>query len=81
MSKRVGTHVLTIASLERRNLDAGGNPRFNVYFTDGTHEQTATGSQVNYAIENAEFRNVALDVTFDDDGKIKRVKVHKEDSK
>lgn len=67
--------VLTIATLERLRNSRAGNPRYLVSFTNGRVAQTAADSQVNYLIENREFRDVPLVVTFDSDGRIIRVKV------
>jgi hypothetical protein len=67
--------VRTIASLERLWLSRVGNPRFQVVFTDGTAAQTATDASVNYGIENPEYRDVPLEVTFNRAGKIVHLEV------
>lgn len=63
-------HVKTIASLERMKLSANGNPRFRVTFTDGTVAQTQTDASVGYAIENPEYRDVPVKVSFTPAGRI-----------
>lgn len=56
-------YVKTIDYVERQRLSAAGNPRFRVFFTDGTSAFTKPDSMVNYIIENREHRNVPLIVT------------------
>ncbi len=62
--------VLTIASLERMKLSVNGNPRFKVTFTDGTVAQTQTDASIGYAIENSEYRDVPVRVSFTPAGRI-----------
>lgn len=61
---------LVIESLERLNTSANGNPRFRVTFTNGTVAETQSDAALNYGIENREFRDVPLKVTFTRAGKI-----------
>lgn len=68
--------ILTIDTLERLNNSRNGNPRFRVTFTDGTVAQTETDGSVNYVIENKEFRDVPLKVTFTKAGRIKHIARH-----
>lgn len=62
--------VLKIASLERLNSSASGNPRFKVTFTNAESAQTKADSDINYKIENSEFRDVPVEFTFNSDGRI-----------
>lgn len=62
--------VKTIDYLERLRNSADGNPRFEVYFTDNTHATTKADAQINYRIENREFRGVPLRITTDQAGLI-----------
>lgn len=62
--------IKTIASLERLKLSTNGNPRFRVTFTDGTVAQTQTDSSVGYSIENPEFRDVPVRVSYTPAGRI-----------
>lgn len=70
--------VKTIASLERLKLSTNGNPRFRVTFTDGTVSQTQTDSSIAYSIENPEFRDVPVRVSFTRAGRIFNVEVVKD---
>lgn len=67
--------VLTIASLERLKLSVNGNPRFKVTFTNGLVAQTQTDGSVGYSIENSEYRDVPVLVTFTKAGRITDVEV------
>jgi hypothetical protein len=67
--------VLTIAKLERLKLSRMGNPRFRVTFTNGMVAQTQTDSSVGYSIENPEYRNVPVVVSFTRAGRIYGVDV------
>ena len=62
--------IKTIASLERLKLSTNGNPRFRVTFTDGTVAQTQTDASVGYSIENPEFRDVPVRVSYTPAGRI-----------
>jgi hypothetical protein len=74
------SRVLTIASLERLKLSTNGNPRFRVTFTDGTVAQTQTDASIGYSIENSEFRDVPVRVSFTRAGRIFDVETIKADS-
>lgn len=63
--------TLTIASLERLNASANGNPRFKVTFTNGESALTQSDASINYAIENPEYRDVPVEFTFTAAGRIK----------
>ena len=67
--------VKTIASLERLKLSKMGNPRFLVTFTDGTTAQTQTDAQIGYTIENSEFHDVPVRVSYTRAGRIWNVEV------
>jgi hypothetical protein len=69
MMERTG---LVIATLERLNLSASGNPRFRVTFTDGTQAATEPDNSLNYGIENPEAKG-PLTVTFTRNGRITRI--------
>lgn len=66
--------TLTIHAIERLRLSKNGNPRHRVTFTDGTMAETANDASVNYGIENREYRDVPLVVTFEA-GKITYIRV------
>lgn len=70
--------VLTIATLERLKLSVNGNPRFRVTFTDGTSAQTQTDASVGYSIENSEYRDVPVRVSFTPAGRIWNVEIVKD---
>jgi hypothetical protein len=72
------SRVLTIASLERLKLSTNGNPRFRVTFTDGTVAQTQTDASIGYSIENSEFRDVPVRVSFTAAGRIFDLRVVKD---
>lgn len=62
--------IRTIASIKRLNTSALGNPRFRVTFTDGSIAQTQSDASISYSIENREYRDVPLEVTFSRAGRI-----------
>lgn len=62
--------IKTIAKLERLKLSRNGNPRFLVTFTDGTTAQTQTDASIGYSIENSEFRDVPVRVSYTRAGRI-----------
>jgi len=68
---------MVISTLERMPLSRTGNPRYRVTFTDGTSALTEADSQIGYKIENREYRNVPLDVTFGDKGAIAAITIVK----
>lgn len=72
------SRVLTIASLERLKLSANGNPRFRVTFTNGEVAQTQTDASIGYSIENSEFRDVPVRVSFTRAGRIFDLRVVKD---
>lgn len=67
--------TLTIASMERLKLSTNGNPRFRVFFTNGLVAQTQTDGSIGYGIENSEYRDVPVVVTFTRAGRITDVEV------
>lgn len=60
--------VMTISRVERLSNTQDGNPRFRVVFTDGRAVNTKPDAAVAYKIENSEFLNVPVEVTFTDYG-------------
>ena len=68
------TEVLTIDSLERLTNSREGGPRWRVTFTNARSAITDSGSQVGHVIDNSEFQNVPLEVTFNSKGKITAVR-------
>ena len=63
MSTTDRTYVATIYGLERMRSSANGNPRYRIYFTDGTHAVTQWDAAVSYGLENAENIGVPVTVT------------------
>lgn len=63
---------LVIEHLERLRNGPDGQPRYRVYFTDGSVNDTMTGAPVAYAITNRAYRDVPLAVTFTAHRKIRR---------
>jgi hypothetical protein len=73
---RDGTQaVKTIASLGRLKLSKMGNPTFRVTFTDGTVARTRENASIGYSIENPEYRDVPVKVSFTPAGTIWDVEV------
>ena len=62
--------VRRIDSLSRLHNSVNGNPRFRVYFTDGSVAQTQSDASFNYGLTNSENFNVDVDVTFTKSGRI-----------
>lgn len=54
-----------IAALKKLQ-NSGGNPVFEVTFTDGKVARTGKDSQVGYSIENSEYQGVPLEVAWRD---------------
>jgi hypothetical protein len=52
-----------IFNLKRLNNSVNGNPRYRVYFTDGSIAVTSSDAAFCYGIENKEMRG-ELEVTF-----------------
>ena len=65
--------TLIIESIERLRSSVNSNPAFRVTFTDGQTARTGTDSAVAYEIENPEYRDVPLLVTFTRAGRIVNV--------
>lgn len=63
--------------LKRRNNSVNGNPRFLVVFTDGSSALTQSDAAFCYGIENPEFRDVPVEVSFSRAGLITNVEVAK----
>ena len=62
--------VRRIDSLERLHNSVNGNPRFRVYFTDGSVAQTQSDASFNYGLTDGENFNVDVEVTFAKSGRI-----------
>lgn len=78
MSSKGSERVLTISSLERLKLSTNGNPRFRVTFTTGEVAQTQTDSSIAYELENSDFRDVPVKVSFTPAGRIWNVEIVKD---
>lgn len=63
----------TIERLERLRLSVNGNPRFRVTFTDGSVADTMSDAGFAYGLENREYRNTPVVVTYTRNGKIRDV--------
>lgn len=61
---------LVIESLERRNNSVNGNPRWRVTFTSGLVADTMSDAMVSYELNNPEFRDTPLEVSFTRAGNI-----------
>lgn len=59
-----------IYRLQRLNTSVSGNPRFRVYFTDGSNAETQTDGALNYGLENPENFDTDVEVTFTKAGRI-----------
>jgi hypothetical protein len=73
MSKGI-EYVKTIDHLERLKLSANGNPKFKIYFTDGSTATTQTDAGVSYGLENRENIGVPVLVKATPAGKVWDVK-------
>lgn len=62
--------VLTIEHVARLSDYANGSPRFRVFFTDGSASNTEPNAAVNRIIENPEWHDVPIRVTFAETGNI-----------
>jgi hypothetical protein len=61
--------VKKVDHLERLNSSVNGNPRFHVYFTDGTDSITSSDAAFCYGIENPDMRGAVV-VSFTRAGRI-----------
>lgn len=52
MPSKPRTEIKIIESLERLNNSQWGNPRYKVYFTDGTSAISHSDASVNYTLPN-----------------------------
>ena len=66
--------VLTIEALERLRSSRLGNPRYLVRFTNGVTARTGVNSMAAIGLENSEYRQGPVIVTFDGSGFIVGVK-------
>ena len=62
-----------ITSVKHRGYSVNGNPSFDVTFASGDTARTKGDSYVNYDIDNREFHDVPVLVTFDRAGRITHV--------
>lgn len=70
MPSKPHTETKTIASLERLYNSVNGNPRWHVYFTDGTDAITLSDAGIGYELNNPAFRDAPVVFTFTRDGRI-----------
>ena len=66
--------VRTIDHLTRLNNSVNGNPRFRVTFTDGSSAITQSDAAFCYGLENPEFRDRPVIVSFSRAGRITHVR-------
>ena len=66
----MNTATRRIDSLKRLNSSVNGNPRFRVYFTDGSSAETQSDAGFCYGLENRENFGVDVAVRFTKAGKI-----------
>ena len=59
------TAIRRIASLERMRASVNGNPRYRVLFEDGTMSTTSPDASVAWGLENPEYKNVDVKVTYE----------------
>lgn len=62
--------IRRIDYLERLNSSVNGNPRFRVYFTDGSRSETQSDASFNYGLENRENFNTDVIVKWTRAGRI-----------
>lgn len=68
------TYTKTISRIERKRSSVNGNPRFELFFTDGTSASTAVDAGVAYGIENPEYRRGPVEFTVTSRGQIVNAK-------
>lgn len=74
--------IKTIESLERLNCSVNGNPRYRITFTDGSSAVSQSDAGFCYSINNQEFRDVPVKVTFiknrnpNGDDRIRHIEIH-----
>jgi hypothetical protein len=66
------TETKRVAALHRLTNSRNGNPRYHVYFTDGTDAITSTDHGFVYAINNPEMRG-DVEVTYTKAGRIEHM--------
>jgi hypothetical protein len=66
-----------IKSLERMNNTREGNPRWRVTLVNGGVHTTKPDAAVGHVIENSEYREGPVEVTFNANGEIIGVEVKK----
>jgi hypothetical protein len=70
MDNRSVTRVLTADHVERMPSSVNGNPRYRVFFTNGTSAPTAPDASLAYGIENRGMLGVPKRVIFDGRGNV-----------
>lgn len=67
------TQIQRIDWLERMNCSVNGNPKYRVHFADGTSAVTSSDAGFCYAINNKEYRDADLEVTYTAAGRIANI--------
>ena len=62
--------IRRIDHLDRLNSSVNGNPRFRVYFTDGSVAETQSDAGFCYGLENRENFGMDVTVSFTKSGRI-----------
>lgn len=66
----MATEVHRIERLERLNNSTNGNPRYKVWFSGGGWAVTQSDAAISYEINNPEFRDTDVEITFTRAGRI-----------
>lgn len=69
--------VKTIQTLDRKPNSLAGNPRWTVYFTDGTKAETKPDASCNYDLQNPEFHAPNMVQVYFERGKIAEIELVK----
>jgi hypothetical protein len=70
MTRIAREEIHAIDHTVRLNNTVNGNPRYRVYFTDGTEAVTQSDASVAYGIENSDMQGVPLLISFSRNGTI-----------
>ena len=62
--------VARITRIERLNMSRARNPRFQLHLDNGMSVVTQSDAAINYGIENPEYRNVPVEFTTSNDGRV-----------
>lgn len=68
-------YVYHIAELKRVTNSVNGNPRYLITFVGGAQARTKPDAAFCYSITNPEFRDAALHVDFDRQGRVEDVRL------